>query len=103
MSDIKEKLTEDIVKNFETHFTEQYNENDWRRLKGVRVQEPLSWLRHHIGETIDLAIAERDKEIVEMIKNSPKTCLEDTEGFDSYEEGYESCLSDIINLITNTK
>jgi len=101
MSDIKQRLTEVIVKNFETNFTEQYDENDWRRLKGVRVQEPLNWLIENIDNAIDLAIEEERKRVVEMIeemKNSdgkPKNDTMELQQAIIFSDGYYQAIEDL--------
>ena len=71
----EEEQIEDVIKNFEIHFSEQYTANDWRRLKSVRVQEPLSWLREVIGDLVSSILKERDEKIQNDI-NSVLNMLE---------------------------
>jgi hypothetical protein len=63
-----EGIVDTIVKNFETHFTEQYNENDWKRLRSVRVQEPLRWLGENIYEALQSQADQYEREKREMVR-----------------------------------
>lgn len=42
---------DELLKEFSRRFTKQYDPNDWVRLKGVRIQEPLEFLELEIEHT----------------------------------------------------
>lgn len=80
--------TQDILDDFESRFPSE------------------NLPRHVVKEFILVVLAQQERrhkegmrEVLEEIKNSPKTLLEETENFDTYEEGYEQCLDDVVDII----
>lgn len=110
----KEEEVEKLVNEFEALFTKQYNENDWKRLKGVRVQEPLDWLRGNIFELLSQREATSRKELVEAIEKMKRYSLEEKHKtsknreirylagrLDDAEKAYNKAISDVLALINN--
>ena len=118
MQPLEQDRIEELVKLFESHYTEQYQENDWKRLKGVRVQEPLNWLRENIEELITTekqksfedglrrareVLPER-KSVIELFPEANVKVADELLATQvMYKEGFNACREEILKAIDKIK
>ena len=77
-------------------------EPDATELKKI-IQKNYEWFNEHYilkSEAISRKDAVSKSEVERIIDYSPKTQLEDSENQDTYHEGYEQCLQDMKDLLT---
>lgn len=105
MSDIKQKAREmfdkvggeKILNNYDKKLPKGHLTRGYDYPESPRELDPEE-VKSFIDQIIDLAIAERDKEIVEMIEKTQGSYVEDP--FGNNKQGFFK--EEIINLITNT-
>lgn len=98
MSDIKQKAREKLLNILPTLPKTELNPGGGFIAHPVIYEKQRDLCIEVLFESIDFAIAERDKEIVEMIKK--ENIVADNS---DWQEGFDYAQSHFIDLITNTK